>query len=147
MERIKSIALLKPSNACLRKIPPVERQLDDAPVLNDRTERRVFGSQQRRRRAHLHSFGFLSDVKLKVETRFLLKLQNDATPHLGPEAGSRARDFVFADVEDREDIVARLIGARGTRVAGLDSPGGNSGVGDPTPLESVTSPRICLETV
>ena len=87
----------------LQKVAPVQRQIHDALIFDDRADRGVLGVQQRSAGGDFDRFGHLSHPQLEIEARHLLHLQFDiaadralkplhADPHVvsaGQQAGKR----------------------------------------------------------
>ena len=69
----------------LQIVAPVQRQLHNPFVLDDRADRSVFGGQQLGRRRYLDRFVHLTDREIKIEAGALLHLQLDVGANSGLE--------------------------------------------------------------
>src|SRR5262249_21749661 len=102
----------------LAEVASVERELDHALGFNHRADGSVFGAQQGGGADDLDRFDLLADWQAEVDAGFILKLEDNAADHFLLETGGRAGDFVLANVEQRKDVVAGLVGGGGAEVAG-----------------------------
>ena len=64
-----------------QEVAAVQRQLDDAPVLDDRADRRVFGRDQRRHARHFGRLRQRADFHREVDADRRLDLQRDLPRH------------------------------------------------------------------
>jgi hypothetical protein len=112
------------------EVASVERQVGDAPLLDDGADGGVLGRQQRNRAGHLDGFAHLADFQREVDARRLLHLQLDARARRHFEALTLGLDFVHARNQRRDGVDARLVAGGHTNAVGGRVANGDVGAGD-----------------
>ena len=103
----------------LQEIASIERQLDDALIVDYRADRGVLRGKQRSAARHLDGFGHGADPELKIDAGHLLNLQLHAAPELGLEALHLRSDVVNTRLQRRKRVIACVIRGGRSREIGL----------------------------
>jgi len=112
------------------RIPPVERQIEDALVFNRLTDRRADGLDRRHGRGHGDGLGRSSDLQPDVDGPNLLHVDFDVVDSRRPEARLLHDDAIDARLQLRRDIRAVAVRRDVADFIGADVDNRNVGTGN-----------------
>ena len=105
----ESVAHVRTQRDKLEEVASVQRHFHDAPVFNDRSDRRVLRRDERGCTLDLDRLADISNLEREVKTRRLLDLQLNVVLRNRSEAGQFDFDVVSARLQRGEIIDTRLI--------------------------------------
>lgn len=104
-------------NGQLSEIAAIERKLSDQLPVHDFTNRGVVGFQYGSGGRHRDGVCYGADLKREINTRLLVKLENNAVFHGALKPSRLHRDRVRSDLEGRQDVAAGCIRGCGASLA------------------------------
>src|SRR5439155_3970081 len=105
----ESVAHVRTQGDKLEEVASVQRHFHDAPVFNDRSDRRVLRRDERGCTLDLDRLAHIPDLESEVKTRRLLDLQLDVVLCDRAEARQLDLDVVSARLDRGKVVNARLI--------------------------------------
>ena len=93
----------------LEEVASVERHLDDALILDDRSDRRVFRRDECCSALHFDGLAHVSNLQSEIDARRKLNLQFDVILRNRAETRQFDLDVVFARLQNREVVNSRFV--------------------------------------
>ena len=118
----------------LRRIPSVQRQIDNALLVHHLRNTALLRLHQRGARLHFHAFGYRPDLHVDIDLHLIADAQQDAVLHVRLKAGAGRLQSIGSNGQTRDGVHAVRIVYRGGHRPRLHAGHPDLRAGDGSPL-------------